>query len=216
MSRQILEAFPPAAVEASPYDGILGKLPDWVPGNVLSDFCATRSRLQTYVHDDLLAYLAHLHHYWEHPFEENPHPQPPLEIHQEIITLVHFQQAVRLGKEAGLALLTDPDHAQRVMMGENYSRDQSTKARKPRGRVSEDGETLADIIRELALSREHMEDSAKELWPHFFHALEMRGLQPKDEDNQYRYGFGQNHWRVVTFGRFANIVSDHRTSKKSR
>lgn len=204
----------------APYDGVLGQLPKWIPKNFHRDFRGIRGiLLHTYSHDDLLGFIAEAAEVFYNDGEENPRSLMPDGICFDILKLAKFQKAVQLGEEAGLALLTDPDHAKRVTMGEGYSRQQSDNASKPRGKVSDDGETIAGIISRLAF--EEPEESARELWPRFFSELDRLKLNPKEVDHPtdpkksaYEYDDAKGGRRRATFGQFAKVVSAFRTGKK--
>lgn len=102
-----------------------------------------------------------------------------------------------------------------------YSKHQSKIASKPRGKASDDGRTISEIIGELAASNEHGEESSKELWLHFYSALNELGLHPKEEEHpgdlkksSYFYSFN-GRLKSITFGQFSNVVSEARRKKKS-
>ena len=168
----------------APYDGVLGEPPDWVPENFRGDFHQIRNRLlEVYSHDDLLQFIAEMRDMLTPGTPSYSRPVTPATIMPKISTLAQLQEAVNLGRKKGLALLTDPEHSKRVTMGEDYSRRQAIIASKPRGRVSEDGETIGAIIQGLALSVAHEEENARELWQHFFSELDIRHLDPKEIKN---------------------------------
>ena len=98
---------------------------------------------------------------------------------------------------------------------------QSQRARKPRVKVGDDGETIRDIIGTLALANEYREESARKLWNRFYGELDSLALNPKETTHEsgdfnklaYEYDFNSSR-RKITFGRFAVIVSAVRTEKK--
>lgn len=103
-----------------------------------------------------------------------------------------------------------------------YRQEQSCRARKPRGKVTEDGETISAIIGKLALSGEQ-EESATELWPSLFAELDLRHLNPREKNDPkdprrsvIEYDNAKSERKAITFGRFANIVTNYRKKKKSR
>jgi hypothetical protein len=104
--------------------------------------------------------------------------------------------------------------------GVNFSRTQRLRAKKPRGKVNDDNVRIEQIIERLALNPEHRDETAKELWPHFFHELEEAKFRPVDDPRldprkmSYRYKGSDGSEGGITFRRFANIVSRFR--KKSR
>jgi len=89
---------------------------------------------------------------------------------------------------------------------------QSERAKKPRGKITDDGKTIGQAIEKLAKWRN---DGARELWPHLFALLSENGLNPVEiEDPRnprkttYVYDFMDGRKRKeMCFGRFANIVS---------
>lgn len=107
-----------------------------------------------------------------------------------------------------------------LVIGDNHSRAQSKRAKKPRGKLLPDSDnTIKDIISNLALSAEHCEETAKELWPHFFSKLDEMHLNPEesaDEEKKERIFFDyKNARKRFSFERFSNDVSEFR-NKKSR
>jgi hypothetical protein len=78
---------------------------------------------------------------------------------------------------------------------------------------------IKKLIEKLALSEEHNAESAKQLWTHFFSELETSEFDPEEINNMtdlsksaYEYNFLGKRKRI-TFGQFANIVSDYRKFK---
>ena len=78
---------------------------------------------------------------------------------------------------------------------------------------------IQKLIEKLALSKEHNAESAKQLWTHFFYELEASEFDPEEINNMtdlsksaYEYNFLGKRKRI-TFGRFANIVSNYRKFK---
>lgn len=86
--------------------------------------------------------------------------------------------------------------------GRQHSTQQSKRAKKPRSK-------LTDIIKQL--THQHPEETAKELWPHLNSAMDNEGLNPKAIEHfdkwKYEYDFGDGR-KTITFGQFANIVSE--------
>jgi len=108
-----------------------------------------------------------------------------------------------------------------LAMGERTRRAQSERAKKPRGKITDGGTTIGQIIGYLAVGPQYQGNRAKELWPHFFALLDKEGLNPKEtvdpENSQkwtYEYGFRDGR-KKITFRRFENIVARARARKKS-
>lgn len=79
---------------------------------------------------------------------------------------------------------------------------------------------MTDIVKILALSREHEDEKAHELWPYLYAALDESLLHPEEQEhatnwkkNSISYDT-QNGHKSITGGQFANIVSGHRKTKK--
>jgi hypothetical protein len=89
-------------------------------------------------------------------------------------------------------------------LGKSHSAQQSQRAKKPRS-------PLTGIIESLV--RQYPEESAKELWRHFYAALDEEGLNPDaiEQSDQrrwrYEYDFGDEGRKTITYGHFANTVS---------
>lgn len=139
-----------------------------------------------------------------------------------IRVMARVVQAVRLGPEAGLALLTDAEHAKTATIGAKNRIGQTKKAKLLRGKVGDEGETITEIITELATMREHRNCTAKEIWNPFISALEKRDLDPVENEANpdwkkwticYDYKEGR---KSITGGRFANVVYNARDNKKTR
>ena len=115
--------------------------------------------------------------------------------------------------------LTFDDIHRTLQMGVEYSRGQSDKAKKPRGKLPDDNNsTVADIVQKIA--SDHPEETAKELWPQFYSELDQRQLSPQEHDAEVMAKCSisfdyRDSRKSITFGRFANIISEHR-KKKSR
>jgi hypothetical protein len=95
------------------------------------------------------------------------------------------------------------------------------RARKPRVKLH-NGKTIDEIIADLTLSREHQEETAEGLWPHFFAQLEALGHSPEEilhpsepRKCAYRYQLGEKH-RMISRGRFDNVVATARKTARSR
>jgi hypothetical protein len=99
------------------YDGVMGTLPEWIPENFHVDFHAIRGRLlEAYSHAALLGYIAE---YLTMDESTETHSIPG-EIMRDVSLLAHYREAVRLGQLAGLALLTDNEHAGQVIHGKKF------------------------------------------------------------------------------------------------
>jgi hypothetical protein len=105
-----------------------------------------------------------------------------------------------------------------VTMGLRHQEAQRQRAQRSRVKVTEDGQTVRQVVEELARKPEHQQDSAPQLWRHFFAKLDQLGLDPSevtcpDPAKTYYQYFYRDKRRKMTYGRFANLVSALRTRK---
>jgi hypothetical protein len=100
--------------------------------------------------------------------------------------------------------------------GLKYRHAQSERARRPRGRLTDDGPTMPEVVHRLALKSERRNDTARELWPNLYAELDELRLDPQLTDSPelrksfYTYDF-KNGQKRITFGQFANLVSGARS-----
>lgn len=135
-----------------------------------------------------------------------------------------FEEAAKLFGGLPSATLRSIVTALQTIQREDKSKTQSSNASQPRGKIISDdgdGETIGEIIGGLALSYEHQNDFAIEIWMPFFSELRHRHLNPKEVDHPIdqkksyiEYDQANGKRKQITFGQFANIVSDYRTGKK--
>lgn len=107
-----------------------------------------------------------------------------------------------------------------AQLGTRYSQTQRERAGKPRGKVSENGETIDQIIGRIASV--NREESAKQLWTRFFGELDGLHLEPNELDHltdpkksAYEYTGANGDRKSISFGQFANVVSAYRKREKS-
>lgn len=106
-----------------------------------------------------------------------------------------------------------------VNMGNDYSKEQSIKAGKPRGKITDDGETIKDIINRLAQDKNSLGEytPAPDLWSHLWDALDKVGANPVDNrDNSkprksfYSYTLDNGETKTISRGRFETLVGNCR------
>lgn len=204
------------------YDGVVGTLPLWMPNNFHAEFEQTRSRvlnegykpqsMRTYI-DELIATTKVA----SANSKKKPlyiRPSIPLGIRKELNFLAHIWVASQMDEREGLAFLTDQTHARQVIMGKKYGELQSSKAKRPRGKIEEaDGETINEMIGRL--SKRRPDESAKELWVHFHSKLDEHSLNPNEDSQKggIEYDFKSKR-KTITFGTFKKVVSQYRTGRK--
>jgi hypothetical protein len=115
-------------------------------------------------------------------------------------------------KEDAWRYLNDTMIAPVVALGLKHKQTQRRRAQRPRGKVTDDGRTLKQIVEALVLRPDHREESAWELWPHFSAELDQLGLDPKEIEHsdrrKIRYEYRCcDRLGKITYGQFANLVS---------
>jgi hypothetical protein len=208
------------------YDGVLGTLPDWMPRNFHEAFQQARNKVldASYDAEQVRRFIMELidinKQALAHPNNCYVRASVPFNFYKEINLMARLWTAAQMNKTEGLAYLTDQAHAERVEKGEKYGKHQSHIAKNPRGKCGSDGETLGQIIGLLACDLEYEEETAKDLWGHFYSALDEHGLDPVEESHpndvkkcSYVYGDEDNR-KSITFGQFANVVSEHRKKRR--
>ena len=103
--------------------------------------------------------------------------------------------------------------------GEEHREVQREKARKLRGKITDDGETIGNIINRLAHERDALGDPvpAPNLWEPFFSALQDAGADPKETRNNgeprktfYSYTTAKGTSKEIKRGTFENKISADR------
>lgn len=97
---------------------------------------------------------------------------------------------------------------------------QRARAKKPRGRVTDEGTTVAQLIERLVSRPGNGDKTAKELWPVLFSVLDELRLDPKEIIDHsgkpsYRYCDVNGRDRHLSLRRFQNLTSQAR-KKNSR
>jgi len=109
-----------------------------------------------------------------------------------------------------------------IVAGWRHQKTQRAKARLPRGRLTEQGETMRDVVASLANTPENRDLTAKELWPKLFALLDETDLSPVDApagDDHIRYEVwglkpgSAPRSKTITFGTFSNLVSKARKTR---
>jgi hypothetical protein len=97
---------------------------------------------------------------------------------------------------------------------------QRKRARKPRGKIGDNGETVGQIIEDLALQPRTRELAVKALWTHFFSELERHvSVQPDESHTDmrkwcYKYDFN-GKGKTICYGTFANKIKEARSKQKT-
>lgn len=96
---------------------------------------------------------------------------------------------------------------------------QQRRARKPRGRFTDDEMTMGQVVEGLIAKAEYRSLSARELWPFLHSELAASGHEPKEinsailKRSSYSYEF-KDGTKTISFGRFANLVSQLRRASR--
>lgn len=119
-------------------------------------------------------------------------------------------------KQDAWRYLNDQRVTQNVEIGLRARAAQQQRARRPRGKITDDGKTLLEVIAVL-VPRAELELSAKQIWPRLYAKLDELGLEPQEvphpsglERSAYIYTLADGHTRRITYGRFANLVAQVR------
>jgi hypothetical protein len=143
----------------------------------------------------------------------------PSKIFGKIEWLWKLKYTIQVYPKKGFPILVENTSAIDLEHGKTFRKTQTEKAKKKRGKISDDGETMREVIERLALI--HREESAKRIWPHFFSELESLGLEPESiydpeglEQWTYTYDFLDRR-KKITLKRFADVISEFRRNKKS-
>jgi hypothetical protein len=121
-------------------------------------------------------------------------------------------------KEDAWRYLNDIMIAPLAALGLKHKKAQKRRAQQSRGRVTDDGQTIKQIVERLVRSPEHTEKSTRDLWPPFFAVLDELDLDPKEvmhsdrRKQRYEYLFGDTR-RKISYGQFANLVCEIRPQK---
>jgi hypothetical protein len=118
-------------------------------------------------------------------------------------------------KEDAWKLISQTMAAPTYAIGESARSAQRKRAKKPRGKITEDGRTLSQIVEKLV--KQYPEEAAKELWPRLSGALEEAGLDPEEISEgshgpAYLYCFHDGQ-KKISFHRFECIRSNARKKK---
>jgi hypothetical protein len=107
----------------------------------------------------------------------------------------------------------------KAIMGDGFSKDQSEKAKHSRGKITDDGLTIGDLIERLAQERDALGDyvPAPSLWEPLFAALDEAGASPKATRNNrlprksyYSYTNAKGMTATIQRDTFENKISAFR------
>jgi len=118
-------------------------------------------------------------------------------------------------KQDAWRYLNDLRVAADVQLGQKHRAEQAMRAQNSRVKVGDQGETIREVIKALALHPEHREKSVPQLWPIFFAKLEDLARAPKElvGVKAYTYEGSGKKRRRMTFSWFRKIVYSCRKDK---
>jgi hypothetical protein len=94
---------------------------------------------------------------------------------------------------------------------------QSANAKKPRGFLPDLGMSMKDFIPQFCRRPEFRELTAKETWPHLFSELNIRGLDPEEQEDGWSYTYSfKDRTKSISFRTFSNHFNEARKEDKSR
>jgi hypothetical protein len=144
---------------------------------------------------------------------------PLLKVYCTLKWLILDNPPYSRDKEDAWRLVNDAMAAEEIAKGLNLRGAQSKRAKRPRGKIPDDERTLDQIIQEIAVNPDLLEEDALKLWRHFYAELDELALNPKEVKHPttlakcaYEYG-PEHHRKKITYGRFANVVSEFRNQK---
>lgn len=121
-------------------------------------------------------------------------------------------------KEDAQRYVNDAMIAPIAAAGLNHKEAQRRRAQRSRVKVTEDGQTIKQVVERFVRKPEHREEGAPELWSPFFSELDQLELDPEEvthsdlRKRHYEYAFGDKR-RKISYGQFANLVSALRIGK---
>ena len=95
-----------------------------------------------------------------------------------------------------------------IAVGLKFQDAQRRRAQRPRVKVTDDGQTIRQVVERLVRKLERREENIKELWPHFYEELERLELEPEELECSdlrkccYEYQFGDKR-RKISYGQFS-------------
>ncbi|MCC2682531.1 MAG: hypothetical protein K0S36_2095 [Nitrosospira multiformis] len=207
------------AWESNSYDGILGKLPDWVTETVVEKFCSIRRKLLViggYSPSEIQRYIETYPERLEVGGMRGVTwiPRPILD---DISWLYFVKEAIAEGAEKGLPILIGKKDAREIIRGRKNIKALSQRRKRKPATLPYSNKTIKDVIEELAFN--HPAETAKELWVRFLSTLDAEELDPvvTDHPTNLRKSVCVYDIEGVTFkkafGTFQNDVSTFRKKK---
>jgi hypothetical protein len=97
----------------------------------------------------------------------------------------------------------------------SYKAAQSEKAKLPRGKLGDKGETMRDILAALASEKDELGDDVppKELWTMLYSELEARGAEPDQDDRAVAYDDSKGGRRTLKRSSFDTTIYRLRKGK---
>ena len=93
--------------------------------------------------------------------------------------------------------------------GINHSKAQSDKAKRPRGKIGDNGLTINEIVKDLV--RLHENETASEMWPHLYAKLDELDAEPEEINKTIKYCNSNGDPKTITFKTFCNMISKHKS-----
>src|SRR5262245_18803014 len=112
-------------------------------------------------------------------------------------------------KEDAWRYLNDLAIAPFVALGMKHQAAQRSRSRRPRSTILDDGRSLQRVIADLAQRAEFREETARELWPRLYAALNEAGLDLRENaaNRSYEYSDHRGRRKHISYRHFANIIS---------
>jgi hypothetical protein len=156
---------------------------------LLEAFPATKKLRELGFTDEQLTSSRFSRKYLGYPFDEWPFTWPDdAPVEGNPMSLIHLKSYLAYRH----ALIDGPKLGGLPMIQGrmNHLAVQSANAQKKRGFLPELGMSMKDFIPQFCRRPEFREQTAKQIWPHLFSELNIRGLDPEEqEDGSYTYSF---------------------------
>ena len=196
------------------------------PQQYVASHLITKQLTKRGVTDEQLAQLRFREKDRGYPFDEwsftwggnlPPEAIPFVKAYCALKWLILEEPPASRDKEDAWRYVNDAMIAPAATIGLKHREAQRQRAQRPRVKVTDDGQTIRQIVEQLARNPEYKEETAPELWRRFYAALDELGLDPKEvmyseRTPGYEYTF-RGIRRKMSYRQFANNVSVSRVRK---
>jgi hypothetical protein len=146
-----------------------------------------------------------------------PPARPLIRAYCTLKWLILENPASSRDRDDAWRLVGDTMAAPIIEMGRKHKAAQGDRAQKPRVKITDTGQTMGQVVEQLALNPQYCEESPLQLWRHFHAELDRLDLGPFEEagsdlkKNRYVYDF-MGKKKSISYGQFVNLVRKARKS----